>query len=139
MCTVYLISAPEQPGRKRMYIKEAYCPNIYTVIFPENMPPLLCVSFSGWHALLASYRKFMPKNLWWCVVGRSWAEVLTQHAVFLKSDARKIFFGEQLSYHAWIISYLKCSNWHRKSKLLSNFVCLFTFCYLDRANSIKIT
>ena len=39
---------------------------------------------------------------------------------------------------AWIISYSKCSNWHQILKLLSNFGCLFTFCYLDRANSIKI-
>ena len=35
------------------------------------------------------------------------------------------------------ISYLKFSNWRRISKLLSNFGCLFTFCYLDGANSIK--
>ena len=30
--------------------------------------------------------------------------------------------------YAWIISYSKCSNWHRILKLLSNFGCLFTFC-----------
>ena len=35
------------------------------------------------------------------------------------------------------MSYLKCSNWCQISKLSSNFGCLFTFCYLDRANSIK--
>ena len=35
------------------------------------------------------------------------------------------------------ISYSKCSNWRWISKLLSNFGCLFTFCYLDGANSIK--
>jgi hypothetical protein len=35
------------------------------------------------------------------------------------------------------ISYLKCSNWRRISKLTSNFRCLFTFCYLDGASSIK--
>ena len=29
----------------------------------------------------------------------------------------------------WFISYSKCSNWCRISKLLSNFGCLFTFCY----------
>ena len=40
--------------------------------------------------------------------------------------------------NTWIISYSKCFNWHRISKLLSNFGCLFTICYLDRANSIKI-
>ena len=34
-------------------------------------------------------------------------------------------------------SYSKCSNWRRISKLLLNFGCLFTFCYLDGANSIK--
>ena len=36
------------------------------------------------------------------------------------------------------ISYSKCSNWHRILKLSLNFGCLFTFCYLDGANSIKI-
>ena len=36
-----------------------------------------------------------------------------------------------------LMSYLKCSNWCQISKLLSNFGCLFTFCYLDGANSIK--
>ena len=36
------------------------------------------------------------------------------------------------------ISYSKFSNWRWISKLLSNFGCLFTFCYLDGANSIKI-
>ena len=35
------------------------------------------------------------------------------------------------------MSYSKCSNWPRMSKLLSNFECIFTFCYLDEANSIK--
>ena len=35
------------------------------------------------------------------------------------------------------ISYSKSPNWCRISKLLSNFGCLFTFCYLDGANSIK--
>ena len=35
------------------------------------------------------------------------------------------------------MSYSKCSNWHLISKLSSNFGCLFTFCYLDGANSIK--
>ena len=40
--------------------------------------------------------------------------------------------------HIRFISYSNCSIWHRISKLLSNFGCLFTFCYLDGANSIKI-
>ena len=31
------------------------------------------------------------------------------------------------------MSYLKCSNWGRISNLLSNYGCLFTFCYLDVA------
>ena len=35
------------------------------------------------------------------------------------------------------ISYLKCSNWHQISKLSMNSGCLFTFCYLDGANSTK--
>ena len=35
------------------------------------------------------------------------------------------------------MSYLKCSNWCQISKLSSNFGCLFTFFYLDEANSIK--
>ena len=41
------------------------------------------------------------------------------------------------STYVWFISYSKCSNWHWISKLASNFGCLFTFCYLDGANSIK--
>ena len=40
-------------------------------------------------------------------------------------------------FYAWIISNLKCSNWRWISKLLSNFGFLFTFCYLEGANSIK--
>ena len=39
--------------------------------------------------------------------------------------------------NVWFISYLKCSNWRWLSKLSPNFKCLFTFCYLDGANSIK--
>ena len=35
------------------------------------------------------------------------------------------------------MSYSKCSNWRRILKLSSNFGCLFTFCYVDGANSIK--
>ena len=35
------------------------------------------------------------------------------------------------------MSYSKCSNWHQMLKLLLNFGCLFTFFYLDGANSIK--
>ena len=35
------------------------------------------------------------------------------------------------------MSYLKCSNWRRISKLALNFGCSFTFCYLNGANSIK--
>ena len=35
------------------------------------------------------------------------------------------------------ISQSKCANWHRISKLASNFGYLFTFCYMDGANSIK--
>ena len=41
------------------------------------------------------------------------------------------------SIYIQFISYSKCSNWCQISKLLSNFGCLFTFCYLDGANSIK--
>jgi hypothetical protein len=40
--------------------------------------------------------------------------------------------------YGWVTSYSKCYNWHRISKLSLNFGCLFTFCYLDSANSIKI-
>jgi len=40
-------------------------------------------------------------------------------------------------FNAWVISYLKCSDWSRISKLLLNFGCLFTSCYFDRAKSIK--
>ena len=58
-------------------------------------------------------------------------------------DSEPILYGEnqlvkKIINNAWIISYSKCSNFHRISKLLLNFECLFTFCYLDRANSIKI-
>ena len=35
--------------------------------------------------------------------------------------------------YVWFMSYLKCSNWRQILKLLSNFGCLFTFCYLDGA------
>ena len=37
----------------------------------------------------------------------------------------------------WFISYSKCSNWCQISKLLSNFGCLFSFCYFALANQIK--
>ena len=39
--------------------------------------------------------------------------------------------------NVWFMSFSKCSNWRRISKLLSNFGCLFTFGYLGGANSIK--
>jgi hypothetical protein len=35
------------------------------------------------------------------------------------------------------MSYLKHSSWRQILKLLSNFGCIFTFCYLDEANSMK--
>ena len=35
------------------------------------------------------------------------------------------------------MSYSKSSNWRQKFKILSNFGCLFTFCFLDGASSIK--
>jgi hypothetical protein len=41
------------------------------------------------------------------------------------------------STNAWFISYSKSSDWHRISKLLFNFGCLLTFCYLDGTNLIK--
>ena len=44
---------------------------------------------------------------------------------------------KKISVYVRFISYWKCSNWHRISKLSSNFGCLFTFRYLDGANSIK--
>ena len=36
--------------------------------------------------------------------------------------------------NVWFISYSKCSIWRQISKLLSNFGCLFTFCYSAWAN-----
>ena len=39
--------------------------------------------------------------------------------------------------YVWFISYSKFFNWRQTSKLSLNFECLFTFCYLDGANSIK--
>ena len=39
-----------------------------------------------------------------------------------------------LSIYVRFISFLKCSNWRQISKLLSNFGCLFTFCYFAWAN-----
>ena len=36
-----------------------------------------------------------------------------------------------------IMSYSKCSNWRRISKLSSNFGCWLNFCYLDGANTIE--
>ena len=35
------------------------------------------------------------------------------------------------------ILYSQCSSWRQILKLLSYFGCIFTFCYLDGANSIK--
>ena len=43
---------------------------------------------------------------------------------------------EALGANVGFMSYLKCSNWCQISKWLLNFECLFTFCYLDEANSI---
>ena len=42
-----------------------------------------------------------------------------------------------LYFYFQFISYWKCFNCRRISKLLLNFGCLFTFCYLDGVNSIK--
>jgi hypothetical protein len=39
--------------------------------------------------------------------------------------------------NVWFMSYSKCTIWRQILKLSSNFGCLFTFCYLDGANSIK--
>ena len=43
----------------------------------------------------------------------------------------------EIKSNVWFMSYSKCSNWRRISKLWLDFGCLFTFCYLDMANSIK--
>ena len=46
-------------------------------------------------------------------------------------------YNQKQSSYVRFISYSRCSIWRRISKLSSNFGCLFTFCYLDGANSIK--
>ena len=48
-----------------------------------------------------------------------------------------LLFQIFLIYVQFISYSKKCSNWHRISKLSSNFGCLFTFRYLDGANSIR--
>ena len=50
------------------------------------------------------------------------------------------FFGHLFFYtytNVWIMSYSKHSNWQQILKLLSNFGCLFTFCYYAWENQIK--
>ena len=46
-------------------------------------------------------------------------------------------FQQTFKVNVRFMSYSKCSNWRQISKLLSKFGCLFTFSYLDGANSIK--
>ena len=46
--------------------------------------------------------------------------------------------GKSFFISVQFMSYSKCSNWRRISTLSLNFCCIFTFCFLDRANSIKI-
>ena len=56
---------------------------------------------------------------------------------FLKWRSDELTKNGAILANAWIISYSKFSNWGQISKLSSNLGCLFTFCYLDGANSIK--
>ena len=55
------------------------------------------------------------------------------HLPIIKWPVNKTLFKSNVRF----MSYLKCSNWRRILKLLSMFRCLFTFCYLYGANSIK--
>ena len=58
--------------------------------------------------------------------------ILNAHSDWL--DWKKNGIGEAI---VQFISYSTCSNWRRISKLLTNFGCLFTFCYSLWANQIK--
>ena len=73
-------------------------------------------------------RKYMSPLAVIATPGRELASQIKDVAEALCAD---------LDINVRFMSYSKCSNWRRISKLLSNFGCLFTFYYLDGANSIK--
>ena len=52
-------------------------------------------------------------------------------------DCNQYITGASGTVNVGFMSYSKCSNWRKISKWLSNIECLFTFCYLDEANSIN--
>ena len=77
-------------------------------------------------------------------MGPSWKEddrtpsaILTKNSERTSLQPSGIVSLQILATYVQFISYSKCSTWRRISKLLSNFGCLFTICYLDGANSIK--
>ena len=57
--------------------------------------------------------------------------------VILHGHRNRKFLGKPVFLFFRFMSYSKCSNCRRISKLSWNFGCLFTFSYLDGANSIK--
>ena len=63
-------------------------------------------------------------------------EVVVKHLTLDPPELSPQYIKEIMT-NVRFISYSMHSNWHLISTLLSNFVCLVTFCYLDRANSIK--
>ena len=79
-------------------------------------------------------------NVWWLVIfGLHFRSYLKYRKMLKNREKERIHFV-MIPIHntnVWFMFYSICFNWHRISKLLMNFGCLFTFCYLDGVNTIK--
>ena len=103
--------------------------------------PTLKVSFS---VIVPARRKTNPVLIS-LMADQSESSILKFGLIFCLLTRKDTFkqetsFVEHRSFdltYTWIISYSKGSNWCQISKLSSNFECVFMFCYLDWANSIK--
>ena len=121
-----------------------------------SLSPCLVVQrkVCDWALIYVLRKKFTANNegqKFWLVSPHSQAIRMTTHKVFQRyintfcsmnnKYCRVLSLLEscQLSFNSnvWFISYSKCSNWHRISKLSSNFGCLFTFCHSAQANLSK--
>ena len=88
-----------------------------------------CLLTNGW-IQFSYYPSFLSHNLWLPL--KDLFKILMEMVLAIWKE-----LSPELTIYVRFISYSKCSNWRRISKLASTFGCLFTFCNLDRAYSIK--
>ena len=93
----------------------------------RSLPIQICSSLTYLNCCALSCALWLTQKVKVVHSGRLVCKITVRHSFFCTV---------QCPVHV-IFKYWKCSNWCRILKLSWKFGCLFTFCYLDGANSIK--